>query len=219
MDCSPLNNLPLELRDRIYEVVAINDQHISISVRTGKPVTNGVDLRFMRVCRQMREEATPIFYSTNSFTIVTKFLEAEGEPGKPENRRPFSGIQAWLGFIGPENAKSLSRVCIDLGWYTVEGEHSRITDFMGVAKEEIQLLKLPPSVMVLRAAYFIEVFPPIGHIMRYIDIPLNDRETAKHMLETTTNRSKENMPPYAFNRETVNHTMDLFKNGILGIVL
>ena len=178
----------------------------------------GLDLSFMRISRQFREEATPIFYSANSFTIVTKFLDTEGDADKPEVRKPFSGLQTWLNLIGSENTKRLSRVCIDLGWYTVEGDHSRITDFMNVAKHEIRQLNLHPNAVVFRAAYFIEVFPPIGHIMRYIDIPFNDRKTAERMLEATTSNSKQNMPSYAYNRDAVNHTMDLFRDGVLNIV-
>lgn len=218
MDNSPLQRLPPELRDRIYEFVTTQDEQISIIVRTGKPVTRGLDLRFMTVCKQMRDEANAIFYNANAFTIVTKYLETEGETSNPLARKSFSGIQSWLAAIGPDGTKSLSRVCLDLGWYTVEGEHSRISELMNLAKHEIQLLSLPRKAVVLRAAYFIEVFPPIAHLMRYIDIPLSDIEAARQKLETTTSNSKKNMPPYAFNREIVHTTMELFKNGIFDIV-
>lgn len=212
--------LPKDVRDRIYKFLVVPPTgHVSISVKDGKPFAKGVDLRFMRACRQVRREATPIFYSANRFTIITKYLDTEGEPGNPEATLPFACMQIWLSAIGLKNAKTMSTLCIDLGWYTVEGPHERITQTMNVARDEIARLRgLPVNVTVLRAAYFIEVFPPIGHIMRYIDIPVGDREKAVQLLETTTSRSKEKLPSYAFNRGVVDHTMDLFKAGILDIV-
>ena len=215
-----LKRLPKDVRDRIYKSLVVPESgHVSINVKDGKPFAKQVDLRFMRVCRQLRREATPIFYSINRFTIITKYLEAEGEPRMSDATLPFEGTQLWLSAIGLKNAKTMSKLCIDLGWYTVEGAPERITQMMGVARDEIARLRgLPASVTVLRAAYFIEVFPPIGHIMRYIDIPVGDRQQAKQILDATTNRSKEKLPAYAFNRGVVDHTMDLFKDGILDIV-
>lgn len=53
--------------------------------------------------------------------------------------------------------------------------------------------------------------------MRYIDIPVGNRNEAKTMLESVTQTYKEKLPPYAFNRDVVYKTMDLFREGVLGI--
>ena len=220
MDDSILSKLPVELRDRIYEFVVTQGAQVAILIKLGAPTSSRLDLRFMRTCRRLRAEANPIFYRINGFTIVTKFLEGELPPSSPQARRPFAGVRKWLDAIGPQNAGRLRKVCIDLGWYTVVGgEHDMITEYMALARDEIRLCSLPSDVVVLRAAYYLEVFPSIGRIMRYIDIPLNDREAAKRMLEKTTRSSIESTPPMAFNRELLDRTMDLFQAGILGIVM
>lgn len=168
----------------------------------------------------MREEITPVFYSFNTFTIITKYLEVDFLD-KPEDRRPFFGIKTWLKTIGERNIAHLSRVCIDLGWYTVEGSHERITQFLNIAKAEIDnliiTLHLPAQALVLRAAMFAEVFPPIGHILRYIDVPVGDRKEAERNVHRITEMSKDRMPGYAVNRDVVFRTMDLFRDGVLEI--
>lgn len=233
MEASPLNRLPPELRDRIYEYVVTpgkdplnrltpnKETRISINVSRGRPLARDLDLRYFRICRQMREEISEIFYSKNIFTIITKYLDLDSESTFDQLLKPFSGFSSWLEKIGKKNVAHLTHICIDLGWLTVESDHSLITSSLSLAATEIQQLlsdfHIPPRVLVLRAAYFIEVFPPIAHVMRYIDVPVGDEQAAKSMLENVTQTSKEKMPPYAFNRDVVYKTMDLFRDGVLAI--
>lgn len=71
MDNSPLARLPRELRDQIYELVLSSNRTLiaDLSRRTRYPYGPLMHVygQLMRVCRQLRAEALPIFYSCNRF--------------------------------------------------------------------------------------------------------------------------------------------------------
>ncbi|KAF2161027.1 hypothetical protein M409DRAFT_28634 [Zasmidium cellare ATCC 36951] len=84
MDKSPFNKLPAELRNRIYEFALADD--ISIDARSEEPIVYEdltARLAVTETCKQVRQEALPIFYSSchNFYTpILEDWPEDEQVP-------------------------------------------------------------------------------------------------------------------------------------------
>ena len=115
-------DLPPELRTRIYEIALVKSfplhlnannwyymdhkRHvINFTLRRKKRIVNTSWLQpaLTRVCRQIRMEALPIFYSRNTF------LEWAG------NRYlHFSDLMIWLRCIGSENRNLIQRIQVHL---------------------------------------------------------------------------------------------------------
>lgn len=71
MENSPLARLPAELRTSIYETALVQEKPISLSKR---PISKSEIPSFaalLQTCRQIRTEATAVFYSSKSFLIRT----------------------------------------------------------------------------------------------------------------------------------------------------
>jgi hypothetical protein len=66
-EVSPLLELPPELRNTIYHLVLTsnNGEYVEITLKVVKKQT-----ALLRVCSQIRNEATQIFYATNTFLIA-----------------------------------------------------------------------------------------------------------------------------------------------------
>lgn len=74
-DISPLLELPAELRNTIYCLVLASDngEYVEITLKATKWQT-----ALLRVCSQIRNEATQIFYATNTF-LISDMLGQEKE--------------------------------------------------------------------------------------------------------------------------------------------
>lgn len=71
MDQSPLSILPPELRNRIYDLTLVENDNITTNVtpmydtpsRLWKPPP------ILQSCRQLRAEALPVYYGSNTFVV------------------------------------------------------------------------------------------------------------------------------------------------------
>lgn len=68
----PLLNLPLELREMIYELALCNPGDITFITASGYSRGSGL----LSTCTQIRQEATQIFYAYNSFKILVGDCDA-----------------------------------------------------------------------------------------------------------------------------------------------
>ena len=122
MDTSLLIQLPGEIRNRIYELVLYHSDKITIRIMTGTPeVANTYAynepikhfLGLLSTCKQIRYEASPVFYEMNTFALVSHY---DGELQKHHNTERWrNGLRVWLNQIGERNRSYLSRVEIDVG--------------------------------------------------------------------------------------------------------
>lgn len=102
---SPLLALPAELRNRIYEFVAVLEHEIHINVETKlrhsrkrcyeEHKHSPAEPRFFRTCQQIRKEATEIYYGNNAFEIFNLLQ-----------------LRLWLKRLGEQRRKLLKRIRI-----------------------------------------------------------------------------------------------------------
>lgn len=95
-------SLPPELRNRIYNLVLV--QNGTISVHLPKPDISRLEKvvkqpALLKVCKTVREEALPVFYGANRFTVNHLFYR--------EVPRELEVVERWLGAIGPEKRAML----------------------------------------------------------------------------------------------------------------
>lgn len=98
MDNSPLMRLPPELRNRIYDLVVIESQPITISIRKRRFGTPMRPPALLHNCRQLRAEASPVYYSSNIF------IAEEGQ------RSTLGPLETWLRMIGEEARGLVHRI-------------------------------------------------------------------------------------------------------------
>ena len=122
MDTSPLQKLPGELRNRIHELILCHTDTITVSISTGVPKlvsdpTTQQMLALTTTCRQLRREASPIFYEINKFTFVAKQVGEQyvGSIRDDKNTQWQVGLRRWLDQIGERNCAHLRRVEVDVG--------------------------------------------------------------------------------------------------------
>ncbi len=63
---SRLLDLPPEIKNMIYEMVVIEDE-IKVTEDTGWVALPQQEPAMLKVCQQIRDEATPVFYGANIF--------------------------------------------------------------------------------------------------------------------------------------------------------
>ncbi|KAK5137783.1 hypothetical protein LTR08_007355 [Meristemomyces frigidus] len=105
-----LEKLPRELRDEIYLEALTSPQDIIISNKHKDQLsTPGVDDKcgcslpaLLSVCKQIRHEATPIFYASNTFRAIAEDGKGLVSPLK------------WLLAISPENTKLFNKLFIEV---------------------------------------------------------------------------------------------------------
>ena len=122
MDLSPLQRLPGELRNRIYEFALFQSDDVTINISKGIPQLHGDTnvkhtLALTTTCKQLRYEASPIFYEVNKFTLLSKQV---GEPYSGDIRDDHNiqwqkGLRTWLDQIREQNRAALHHVEIDIG--------------------------------------------------------------------------------------------------------
>lgn len=122
MEASPLMKLPGELRNRIYELALFQASDITVFVSGVRPhlfhptETQNI-LSLMETCKDMRAEASPIFYQVNKFVLIAKYLGERytGDIKNPRNTQWERGLNDWLDQLGPRNVKALSHIEVDIG--------------------------------------------------------------------------------------------------------
>jgi len=66
---SPLMELPVELRLKIYPHLLISDADLIIDSKQGSKTTPSPSVAILQTCKRINEEATPILYGKNRFII------------------------------------------------------------------------------------------------------------------------------------------------------
>ncbi|CAK1366267.1 unnamed protein product [Cercospora beticola] len=93
--CTLLERLPRELRDIIYEEALISEEVVVDATTNRGAYTPGL----LRTCKQIRAEATKLFYAKNHFRIIT-----------PQNAM-FTSAD-WLQSLSVRNRKQLRTVTV-----------------------------------------------------------------------------------------------------------
>lgn len=99
---SRLTKLPAELRNQVYRYVVVSEEAINI---TRPPIRAHTAL--LQVCKQMRTEATKMFYSENTFRV-------------PEGHVKSVDLTSWItSVVGKDNATFISSLKIALPAFDV----------------------------------------------------------------------------------------------------
>lgn len=119
MDASPLNKLPAELRNNIYELALHNPGGIDIDVMfANKIITAQASqqlLALTETCKQIRQESLPLFYATNTFSFATSDLDIATNPLRVGHC--FASVKKWFHGLGEQKAV-VNEVEVYLGgWY------------------------------------------------------------------------------------------------------
>ncbi|KAK5745986.1 hypothetical protein LTR17_001116 [Elasticomyces elasticus] len=120
---SPLLRLPGELRTEIYKLVVTIKNTIHISHRKADHKMFGVvpyseplshSLALLQTCKQTNAEASPLFYSLNTFEIKAR-NNAGGAHLRKGAELALSTIPMFLAQIGSRNAAALRHISFDMG--------------------------------------------------------------------------------------------------------
>lgn len=122
MESSPLNKLPGELRNRIYELALSQAGDITVFVSGIRPhlfhptETKNI-LSLTETCKDIRHEASPVFYRVNKFVLISKYLgeRYSGDIQNAQNTQWKRGLCDWLDLLKPRNVTALSHVEVDIG--------------------------------------------------------------------------------------------------------
>ncbi|CAK3936123.1 Hypothetical predicted protein [Lecanosticta acicola] len=98
-----LLNLPAELRNEIYELVLVSSGRIELTTTRPKSLREPA---FLAISRQIRTEATAIYYGSNTFCRKVYYNDG----------RRWSLLEKWLRKIGPERCSMLREMVISSGW-------------------------------------------------------------------------------------------------------
>lgn len=77
-----LLSLPAELRNRIYEMVVVHQQPITMSHRRRHRLTR-TPPAITRTCQQIKNESLPIFYEWNTFRLYDACMSRRVRPDAP----------------------------------------------------------------------------------------------------------------------------------------
>jgi hypothetical protein len=121
-----LMDLPIEIRRRIYSMVLCsneNENGDTSTIRTSKTA-------LLRTSRQVRLEASSVFYSNPYFRFKLELHPVNGEP-----EECFAHDQyPWLESIGPQNVQMLRRVSFYFfGLHNEYNIHINLTETTGAA--------------------------------------------------------------------------------------
>lgn len=111
MDSSPFSKLSAELRNEIYE--------LALSFENTIFITNTSDYRLksstkhptalLQTCRQIRAEATKMFYANNAFRVC------DSRPTEPYGTsNGFTVVQQFFHTIGLHNSNTIKRMRVDI---------------------------------------------------------------------------------------------------------
>ncbi|KAK5117805.1 hypothetical protein LTR85_008780 [Meristemomyces frigidus] len=73
MEVSPFRRLPAELREQTYKLVLHEPEGVHFSIEEAPRVTTGRShrLAITKVCKPIRHESLPLWYSADTFMICT----------------------------------------------------------------------------------------------------------------------------------------------------
>lgn len=103
-----LLKLPPELRNYIYELALVEPYTMDLEAEdvAGRIAEVVLQPDLTRTCKQIRQEALPIFYGRNTFEIYV----CSDWPG--EHAEPFLVLPRWLHLIGAANRQTVQRVVV-----------------------------------------------------------------------------------------------------------
>lgn len=105
---SSLLELPPELRNYIYELVLVEPSTIKlVTLRDAWDISKVRRPTMAGICKQIRQEALPIYYERNTFELYIGALS----PGM-SGPNSFIFLRKWLGMIGAANIKLVKRVIV-----------------------------------------------------------------------------------------------------------
>lgn len=126
MDSSPLNRLPAELRNEIYElaltepygiVLDVNNHPAAAKYVYPKTIDTKTILRCPRpaisllsTCKQIRDEARSIYFSVNKLVLFFCYRTATDRAYEW-----ITHLTKWMEAVGPAQAAQLRRVEFDVG--------------------------------------------------------------------------------------------------------
>jgi hypothetical protein len=170
MDNSHSGRLPAELRNETYKEVLVDSDNILIRLhdkRTGA-VFARVDgdelpapidsIGLLQTCKEIHNEATPIFYGANCFAFDTELLTpeelyvaAEGGDRSLRRRKDVDAqcevLEEWLGKRG-QNASLLREVQVDLGTWRIYNSLLSAPDVHGVMQSFTGVLTAGTNISV-----------------------------------------------------------------------
>lgn len=159
MDNSPLARLPRELRDHIYELVLSFKSHLYLHDDDPDNPARLPCGQLTRVCRQLRAETQPIFYSSNKFMVNALW--------KPATEiRLAAGLRA----LGPEIVCRIRQIYIC--WH-----HQTSYINSGMGKEQSIADVAGDADVVKMSAHDTLLPPPIAAAYRDMGLVLHDKCT------------------------------------------
>lgn len=99
MDHSPFARLPAELRNHIYDLALVDAGRIEVNRNLS---THWNPPPLLQACRQLRNEASPVYYGNNTFTI--------------EHWNALKALETWLRAIGPDARGFLRKILMGCGY-------------------------------------------------------------------------------------------------------
>ncbi|EME79161.1 uncharacterized protein MYCFIDRAFT_79718 [Pseudocercospora fijiensis CIRAD86] len=115
MDSSPLAKLSAELRNEIYELALSFEDTITVtgtSASSDLECSIGHPTALIQTCRQIRSEATRMFYANNTFHIG-----GSGSSDSVEVTDAFSVLQRFSHTIGLHNSKAIKRISVEVVYH------------------------------------------------------------------------------------------------------
>lgn len=140
MDQSPLQKLPPELRNRIYELALL--ERLPIAVSTHGP-NEKATTPLLQTCRQIRVEASAIYYSGNTFDILPNYKETDASAICTS---AYDALAKWLENMPLEARNALRRIRISNWVSLLEGigprslEAKSIIASYGIVVENVEVL-------------------------------------------------------------------------------
>lgn len=114
MEKSPLSKLPPELRNIIYEHIVVNNDKIKVrDFYAGKRTSVAKPPSILHACRQIRGEASPLYYGLNTFDMQSY----EGNDKM---------LCRWLAGLEAQDRSHLREIRLDDTWYEEDQVQARI---------------------------------------------------------------------------------------------
>lgn len=214
MDASPLNNLPREIRDIIYEYALTSSRDIEMCPGAGagymrlgicthcdpnlcvRQMIAGLPL----VCRQIRDECIPIFYSTNRFRASAwdgnRHVSRAGETMAHWIREAFRFKHS----LPRHQWSMVKRLDFDMGvWKT---QYMDTVNWMSTWRQIGSI----GSSMHLDAIFRLELWVylhNLGDLYVELSVPFGDAEKANAELHSVIERIREHIQRHPYEDEVI----------------
>ncbi|KAK4546425.1 hypothetical protein LTR36_002102 [Oleoguttula mirabilis] len=208
MEASPLNKLPREIRDHIYELALTQSAPIEVhlcytslthlAMATPRASNMKVETKeaviafagLPTVCRQLRHEARSVFFASNGF----RFVPIGDDEGDSEIE--WMKLQRWLSFLGVRNIKHIKSCTLKLGRYYIEDLSQSTSQSVGRSLALMKRYLHPTVVFTVELTFdwldFDGVLDIDGPITAGLRIPVGDARGASQELATVINNMAEN---------------------------